>query len=129
MNKNHLKKSIGFRVQLRPVALSREGQPLDRDWTIRTVDDVKLELDEPSSGFTATLGVDHVYSFMTNPRRDSGTLRYGFLLLHVQLILDGHTIHIEPLPPPRSLGSEPFFHPHTFSPLILEHDGYPRYFS
>jgi len=35
---------------------------------------------------------------MTNPKRDSGSERYGFLLLHVQLILDGHTIHIEPLP-------------------------------
>ena len=129
MNKDQLKKSVGFKVQLRPVARTRDGHLVDRDWTIRAVDDLKLELDEPGSGFVATLGLDHVYSFMTNPTRDSGSERYGFLLLHVQLILDGHTIHIEPLPGPRSPGAEPFFHPYSFSPLILEHEGLLRYFS
>ncbi len=129
MNKDQLKKSVGFKVQLRPVARTRDGHLVDRDWTIRAVDDLQLELDEPGSGFVATLCLDHVYSFMTNPKRDSGSERYGFLLLHVQLILDGHTIHIEPLPGPRSPGAEPFFHPHSFSPLILEHEGLLRYFS
>ena len=129
MNKSQLTKSVGFRVQLRPVPRTRNGQPMDLDWTIRTVDDLMLELDEPSSGLVAKLGLDHIYSFMSNPRRDSGSQRYGFLQLHVQLTLDGHTIHIEPLPGPRSPGSEPSIHPHSFSPLTLEHDGHTRYFS
>src|SRR6266568_5190016 len=110
MNKGYLKKSEGFRVQLRPVPLSRVGQPVDRDWIIRSADDSRLQLDEPATGYTVTLGSDHVYSFMTNPARDSAAGKHGFLLLHVQLILDGSTIHIEPLPPPRSPNAEAFVH-------------------
>jgi hypothetical protein len=129
MNKGYLKKSERFRVQLRPVPLSRAGQPVDRDWIIRYVDDARLELSEPVTGYTVTLGTDHVYSFMTNPARDSANAKHGFLLLHVQLILDGHSIHIEPLPPPRSPNAEAFVHPHSFRPLIVDHGGYARYFS
>ena len=104
MNKAYLKKSIGVKVQLRPVPVARDGQPFRHDWIVRSVDESKVILDEPASGYSKVLGIDHVYSFMTDPGRDFDGIRHGFLLLHVQLILDGLHVHIEPLPPPRAVG-------------------------
>lgn len=129
MNKSQLKKSLGYYLQLRPVPRGRDGTITDEDWILRSVLEDRLELEMPSMGYRATLGTDHVYSFMTNPARDSGGLRHGFLLLLVQLILDGPNIHIEPSPPPRSQSPSNFFHPHGFKPLIVQDKGYSRYFS
>lgn len=129
MNKAQLKKSVGCYLQLRPVPRTRDGAVIDDDWVLSSVTDDRLELHNIPFGYVATLGTDHVYSFMTNPARDAGGVKHGFLSLHVQLILDGPNVRIEPHPPPRSQNFDEFFHPHSFSPLIVEDKGYPRYFS
>jgi hypothetical protein len=131
MNKPYLKKSVGAHVQLRPVPRTRQGEALDQDWIVRSVDDEFIRLDEPALGYTKKLGLDHVHSFMSNPDRDRPPLRYGFLRLHVQLIIDGITIHTEPLSPYRNPESDsqvtaPSL---SFSPLIVADRGRNRYFS
>ena len=67
---------------------------------LRSVDKDRLQLDLPSTGHVAILGLDHVYSFLSDPARDTGTTKHGFLQLLVQLVLDGSMIHVEPLPAP-----------------------------
>jgi hypothetical protein len=97
MKKEHLKRSISMRVQLFPIPSSESGERLDWDWTVESVGDDRIVLTSVGYPYRATLGLDHVYSFMTNPARDSGSLRYGFLRLHVQLYVGGNEIRIEPL--------------------------------
>ena len=93
MNKDYLKKAVGFHVQLRPPAADRDGHILDHDWVISSVESDRLRIDMIGYGYTVVLGLDHVYSFMTNPERDRDGTRFGFLQLHVQLMVSGNSCH------------------------------------
>lgn len=99
MNAEYLKKAIGVRVQLIPPALHLDaaGNSLpirDEDWRIDDVTKtVRLLAD---SGHVAVLGLDHVQSFYTNPGRIGGGVEYGFLVLHMQVIVEGNVVRVRP---------------------------------
>jgi len=129
MNKDYLKKSIGFHVQLRPPATDRDGHILDHDWLIRSVESDRLRIDMIGYGYTVALGLDHVYSFLTNPERDRDGVRFGFLQLHIRLMVSGSSVTIEPLPPPKTPTADSAAHAARFAPLVIEHGGRKRFFS
>src|SRR5215469_7823235 len=100
MNKEQIKKSLGHRVRIRPIAKQFDGTKalplMDDDWIIRRVDD-DVELSNMRTGHAAILGFDHIFSYMSEPGRDSGGIKYGFLQLRIQLSLAGKDVKIEPL--------------------------------
>jgi len=102
MNKEQLRKSIGQYVRIRPQAEhfdgSKELPTLDDDWIIGRVD-AHVELSNTRTGDTAILGFDHIHSYYSDPGRDSGGVKYGFLQLNVQVSVGGRPCKIEPLPP------------------------------
>src|SRR4051812_23881521 len=129
MNKTELRKSVGVHVQLRPAALDRDGRVLDYDWIIGSTTNDSVRIDMVGYGYTVALGWDHIYSFLTNPERNRGGQRFGFLQLHVQLTVAGNEVSIEPLPPPKTPHADAAAHARRFSPLTLEYAGRRRFFS
>lgn len=103
MKKDQLKKIVGHRVRLRPVAKRRSGTQelprIDDDWTVRQVEGDVIELSNPRTDHVARLGLDHIHSYLSDPGRDIGGIRYGFLQLRVQLCLRPLDVEIEPLHP------------------------------
>jgi hypothetical protein len=74
MNRDGLKKSVGGRVQLLPVAhrIGENGRlldPIDDDWLLETVTDHGAPISNPRTGPFTTLGFDHIYEFMSYPHR------------------------------------------------------------
>lgn len=98
MNKAQLQKNVGSRVRPRPQATEALGAH-DDDWTVREVSDETLELVNERTGHVATLGLDAVKTYTSDPGRDAGGVKYGFLSLTVavKLLEDGKS-DIEPLP-------------------------------
>jgi hypothetical protein len=71
------------------------------------------------------MGCDAVISFTTDPARDTGGIRYGFLQLAVQVRLkDNGAADIEPLPFARGGGTTP-----VLNPLVVADGGRARLFS
>jgi len=112
MNLEQLKKNVGHRVQLSPVAcrLDTYGLPLpevSEDWLIETVTDEQICLSK-TTGHVLILGKDHVHHYTTDPQRSLGPIKYGFLTLLVQPFICGDNVWVKPtvrpgeaLPPPR----------------------------
>ncbi len=101
MNFEQLKKNVGCRVQLQPVACrldksGRELESIDDDWVIDGVMSDGLHILNARTGHVTTLGKDHVHHFTTNPGRREGGLQYGFLILHVQVFLQGRRVWVLP---------------------------------
>jgi hypothetical protein len=107
MNKEHLKKSIGTRVRLRPAAVGPSMGGLDEEWTITEVGDTAVRLVHVGTDATVVMGLDAVVSFTSDPARDADGIKRGFLQLTVQVEgrKDG-TTGIEPLALPRG-GANP----------------------
>jgi hypothetical protein len=112
MNLEQLKKKgPGCRVKLVPPAchLDAAGEPLlvqDEDWAIMTVADDYVEI-TTDSGCFCRLGNDHIKNFATDPQRSGDGLNHGFLLLLVQIYVQGSDVKAIPtsrpgesLPPP-----------------------------
>jgi hypothetical protein len=103
MNKDQLKKVVGSQVRLRPVAKRFSGDQeldaLDDDWGVDGVTDIAVQLSNCSTGHVAVLGPDHIHSYLSDPARDIGGMRRGFLQLRVQVLLRGRELAIEPLAP------------------------------
>ena len=103
MNKDQLKKTVGCTVRIRPVVRRHDGTrelpSIDDDWLVQRVDTDVVELSNSRTAHHALLGLDHIHSYMSDPGRDVGGARHGFLWLRVQLCLRGMHIDIEPLPP------------------------------
>src|SRR5437763_13327880 len=101
MNKDQIKKSLGHRVRIRPIAERSDGTKalplMDDDWIISRVDD-HVELSNIRTGHFAILGFDHIHSYFSDPGRNHAGIKYGFLQLRVQLLLRGKQLEIEPLP-------------------------------
>jgi hypothetical protein len=102
MNKTQLKKSLHHRVRIRPVAKSedvygRECPTQDDDWIIREVTETTVTLYNTRTHHTPILGCDHIYGYATDPQRNKGELKFGFLTLLVQLTLKGNEVLTEPL--------------------------------
>ena len=92
MNKAQLQKNVGSRVRLRPQATEALGAH-DDDWTVRKVTDETLELVNERTHHVATLGLDAVKRYTSDPGRDAAGVKYGFLSLTVavKLLESGRT--------------------------------------
>ena len=101
MNLEKLKKNIGHRVQLQPVACrldenNRELESIDDDWVIHDVNNDTLRISNIRTNHEAILGKDHVHHFTTNPGRSEDERQYGFLTLNVQVYLQGTKFLVRP---------------------------------
>lgn len=105
------KKGPGCRVKLVPPAchLDAAGEPLpvqDEDWAIMAVTDEYVEVTTDTGCFCRS-GNDHIKNFATDPQRSVDGLNHGFLLLLVQIYVQGSEVKAIPtsrpgeaLPPP-----------------------------
>lgn len=104
MNKGMLPKCQYHIVRLRPIARrfqgDRELEPYDDDWMIEKVDQARgvVEIRNLRCDSCPTLGFDHIHSYISDPMRDVGGQKHGFLKLLVQVILTDTGPRIEPLP-------------------------------
>jgi hypothetical protein len=92
-------------MQLQPVAhrLDDAGRLLpaiDDDWLVESVSDDGVKISNPRTGLFVLLGLDHVYSYTSNPRRLEGGLKFGFLMLKAQLTLKRNEVVVRPIPRP-----------------------------
>jgi hypothetical protein len=106
MNLAQIKKSLGQRVQLVPIAcrldsLGRELPHINDTWLISEVAEEGVRIENPRTGHFTVLGKDHIHHFTTNPdaSRVAG-VPHGFLTLLVQLYLQGPKLWITPTPRP-----------------------------
>lgn len=101
MNWDAMKKNVGYRVQLQPVAQRLDAQdivlqPIDDDWIIQSVGTDIVEISNIRTGHRTNLGKDHIHNFTSNPDRCTGGLKYGFLTLRVQISMQGDALRIRP---------------------------------
>ena len=101
MNKEQLKKSVGDRVRIVPVAirLDSDGFELPQEddvWIIDRATDEGLEISNIRTGHRPTLAFDHIYRYTSDPGNSQGGIKHGFLTLHVQLYLQGAHVHLKP---------------------------------
>ena len=101
MNRDGLKKFVGGKVQLVPVAhrIDSSGNllaPSDDDWLLESVTELGARISNPRTGHSTTLGFDHIYEFTSNPDRSRGEARYGFLTLKIQISMKGDVLTIRP---------------------------------
>jgi hypothetical protein len=123
MNRDRLKKFIGGRVQLVPVAhrIDQNGrllEPIDDDWLLESVTDQGARISNPRTGHFTILGFDHIYEFTSNPDRSRGEARYGFLTLKIQISLKGNELTIRPTSRPGE--AVPYAPPPKPDPLQIE---------
>jgi hypothetical protein len=101
MNLDQLKKSVGYHVNLHPIAVrlderGNELEMIDDDWAIRDVSATGVRIENISTGHTKVLGPDHIHHYTSNPDRKAPGVTYGFLTLMVQLFLQGHQVLVRP---------------------------------
>lgn len=104
MKKDQLKNLVGHRMRIRPIArrpnAAAELPQIDDDWTVETVEENRIALKNIRTHHVATLGLDHVHSYLSDPARDYNGMKYGFLQLRVQIsIPPSIELIIEPLTP------------------------------
>jgi hypothetical protein len=91
---------IGMRVEPQACFIGQDGRDLPdagRDWIVRVfpcADVVSIEHAETSH--IAELGKDHIYDFRSNPMRSKGDVQHGFLVLKVQIFVQGDTVTLRP---------------------------------
>jgi hypothetical protein len=100
MNWDKLKRNLGYKVQLVPMAchLDAAGDilpPRGEEWTI-TSSGVDFLAINTESGHLYRLGKDHVHHYASDAHRSVGGDHYGFLTLHVQLFIQGTTVRVVP---------------------------------
>jgi hypothetical protein len=105
LNREQLQRTVGTRVQLQPVAhrLDDAGNLLhsiDDDWIVESVSNDGIKISNPRTGLFVLLGLDHAYSYTSNPGRVEGGLKFGFLMLKVQLTLKRNEVIVRPIPRP-----------------------------
>jgi hypothetical protein len=105
MNLDQLKKSVGFRVQLVPIAcrLDEHGFELpqiDDDWIIEDASPAGARIRNTRTDHVTVLAPDHIHHYTSNPGRSRGGLTYGFFTLLIQIYLQGPNLRITPNPKP-----------------------------
>jgi hypothetical protein len=105
MNLEQLKKNVGFRMKLVPPAqhLDNLNDPkpvVDEDWIVEAVTDEFISLKSVGLSHVALLGKDHVKNFATDPNRATDGLDHGFLILLVQVFINGTKLWTIPTPMP-----------------------------
>lgn len=102
MNWNQFKKNIGLIVRLSPTArrvdpAGNELQELEDDWRIDSFPKPEsVMFSNLRTGHTVELGKDHIYDFRSDPARSSVAQTYGFLILKMQIILQGPKVRLMP---------------------------------
>ena len=103
MNKSALKKNVGHRVRLRPMAKRFLGgptglqlPPVDDDWLIQGIDKDGIRISNTATDHGTVLGFDHIREFTTDPARREGE---GLLILKSQLHIGGCSLWVEPITP------------------------------
>ncbi|HEX7749377.1 MAG TPA: hypothetical protein VF445_11550 [Bordetella sp.] len=101
MKWNKFKNNVGSLVEIQPPACeldsyNRPIRDLDGDWLIQSVDGDQVALRHAQTGHSVTLGKDHLYNYVTNPGKSTGTQQHGFLRLHVQLFVQGENVTVKP---------------------------------
>lgn len=91
-----------MRVELEPAAcyVGRDGRDFERvqdDWVVEgfPAPDV-VTIRNVATSQVAKLGKDHIYDFRSNPNRSTEGLRCGFLVLKVQIFVEGDSIRFRP---------------------------------
>lgn len=99
MNIEALKKNEGWWVRFRPEARGLTFS--DAEWYIESVDEKnkKVRFTLPATGHFVELEGDHIHSFMKDTQRRGPSRNYCFIVLRVELTVDGYSVHQEPLPP------------------------------
>lgn len=106
MNWAQFKKNIGMRVQLEPTAchLDAQGNELldeNGDWIVQSVSETNsVTLRNVRTDHVAELGKDHIYDFRFNPAQSKGGITYGFLVLKMQIFVQGNRLRLRPNPRP-----------------------------
>jgi hypothetical protein len=102
MNWNRFLKNAGMRVQIEPPAcrLDSNSHVLPEchdDWLIEQfLEGEVAQLQNLSTGHVIKLGKDHIYDFRSNPARSENGIPYGFLVLKVQVFLQGAEAWVRP---------------------------------
>jgi len=115
MNWAKFKKAVGMRFQLTPVAcrLDSNGNELPElsdDWIVDAFSDKEaVTLRNVRTGHIAEIGKDHIYDFRSDPTRSKGDIKYGFLVLKMQVFMQADRLWLYPngrpgerVEPPRS---------------------------
>jgi hypothetical protein len=94
MNWERMKKNVGYRVQLVPIACriednGRDLPAVDDDWIIEEVSNDGVRIFNTRTQHHITLGADHIHNFTSNPDRSHNGIKHGFLTLNVQVFLQG----------------------------------------
>jgi len=102
MNKDQFsKKNLYKRVRIRPIAKRLNGKnelpQLDDDWIIDLIGDDGVHIRNVRIPWVTTLGYDQISKFTSDPNRNAGDIEYGFLILHIQIFLEGNSLWVEPL--------------------------------
>ena len=106
MNKDMIKKNLFSFVRLRPMAkfckLDQFGtlqmQDKDDDWAINFIDNKAIEIINNRTRHVATLGYDHIHSYMSDPENSKHDSRkHGFFNLNVQIYFGFCGVRIEPI--------------------------------
>jgi hypothetical protein len=100
MNKDKLRKMQFHRVRLRPIVRTLTARadttPQDDDWIIEEINDLGVRVKNMRTDHSPLLGFDHIHNYTTDSNRDWDGAKHGFLILTVQLYLDGWNVQIEP---------------------------------
>jgi len=101
MNLDRIKKAVGHRVNLVPVACrldeyGRELPRIDDVWIVDEVTDAGVRISNPRTGHGTTLGKDHIHHFTSNPDRSKNGLQHGFFMLNVQIFIQGAALTVKP---------------------------------
>jgi len=101
MNWSQFQKNIDMRVRIEPPAcrLSDVGHVLPEsheEWLIESISSDTIKLRNLISNHVAELGKDHVYDYRSDPSRTKGDVKYGFLILKVQVFVQGPEIWLRP---------------------------------
>jgi hypothetical protein len=79
---------------------------MDDDWLIDRITDEGVHIRNTRVPWVTTLGYDQISKFTSDPNRNLGDTEYGFLILHIQVYLEGDSLWVEPLMRPGDPGSK-----------------------
>jgi hypothetical protein len=102
MNWDQFKKNIGTRYQFEPPAcrLDEQGNELPEindDWIFLSISPGNVsKFQNERTHHIAELGKDAIFDFRSNPARGKGGIRYGFLVLKMQVFLQGVNLTLRP---------------------------------
>jgi len=102
VQKGQATKWVGWLVRLQPSA-RRLGVALDGDWLVRRVDEHAIVIMHIATEAVAVIGFDGIHAFFSDPGRDSGDQKHGWLQLNVEIeVTSEGRVNVIPLPPPRA---------------------------